>query len=95
MPNSAITNSSADGRLCPNRTSTPWRFNARASTLGSFTTPFAEEDVKSWELGLKSEWMDNRLRLNAAVFTNDYTDIQIAQFEAGSGGASSPESRRT
>mgnify|MGYP003344588267 CR=1 FL=1 len=64
-------------------------FNARASTLSSFTTPFAEEKVKSWELGFKSEWMENRLRLNAAVFTNDYTDIQIAQFEAGTGGASS------
>jgi iron complex outermembrane receptor protein len=64
-------------------------FNARASTLGSFTTPFAEEEVESWELGMKSEWWENRLRVNAAVFTNDYTDIQIAQFEAGSGGASS------
>jgi len=36
-----------------------------------------------------AEWLDNRVRFNAAVFTNDYTDIQIAQFEAGSGGASS------
>ena len=64
-------------------------FNARASNLASFTTPFEEEEVETWELGLKSEWLDNRVRFNAAVFTNDYTDIQIAQFEAGSGGASS------
>ena len=64
-------------------------FNARASTLSSFTTPFAEEEIESWELGLKSEWWDNRLRVNGAIFTNDYTDIQIAQFEAGAGGASS------
>ena len=33
--------------------------------------------------------MDRRLRVNAALFYNDYTDIQVTQFEAGSGGASS------
>ena len=64
-------------------------FNARASNIPSFQTPFAEEEVETWELGIKSELLDNRLRLNVAVFTNDYTDIQIAQFEAGTGGASS------
>lgn len=64
-------------------------FNARASNLPSFQTPYDEEEVETWELGLKSELLDNRLRLNVAVFTNDYTDIQINQFEAGSGGASS------
>jgi iron complex outermembrane receptor protein len=64
-------------------------FNARASNVASFQTPFEEEEVETWELGLKSEWWDNRVRFNAAIFTNDYTDIQIAQFEAGTGGASS------
>ncbi len=64
-------------------------FNSRASTLSGFYTPYDEEEVEVWELGLKSEWLDNRVRLNAAVFTNDYTDIQISQFESGSGGASS------
>ncbi|MBK6288914.1 MAG: TonB-dependent receptor [Gammaproteobacteria bacterium] len=64
-------------------------FNARATNLLAFQTPFDKEEVETWELGLKSELLDNRLRLNVAVFTNDYTDIQIAQFEAGSGGASS------
>ncbi len=63
-------------------------FNARASNIASFATPFDKEEVETWELGLKSELLDNRLRLNVAVFTNDYTDIQIAQFEAGTGGAS-------
>jgi hypothetical protein len=27
--------------------------------------------------------VDNRLRLNAAMFRNEYTDAQVAQFEAG------------
>lgn len=64
-------------------------FNARATNLPSFRTPFDEEKVKTVELGLKSALLDNRLRLNVAVFNTDYTDIQISQFEAGSGGASS------
>ncbi len=63
-------------------------FNARASNLPSFQTPFDKEEVETWELGLKSELLDNRLRLNVAVFSNDYSDIQISQFEAGTGGAS-------
>jgi iron complex outermembrane receptor protein len=64
-------------------------FNARASNVSSFATPFDKEEVETWELGLKSELWDNRVRFNAALFTNDYSDIQIAQFEAGTGGASS------
>ncbi|MBK6277306.1 MAG: TonB-dependent receptor [Gammaproteobacteria bacterium] len=57
--------------------------------MSGFDTPYDEEEVEVWEFGLKSEWLDNRVRLNAALFTNDYTDMQIAQFEAGAGGASS------
>lgn len=64
-------------------------FNARATNAAAFQAPFDEEEVKSAEFGLKSQLFDNRLRLNMAVFYNDYTDIQVAQFEAGSGGASS------
>lgn len=64
-------------------------YNARAATVDSFVKPAKPETVTALELGVKSEWFDHRLRLNAAVFRNDYSDIQIAQFEAGTGGASS------
>ncbi|MCG3170144.1 MAG: Vitamin B12 transporter BtuB [Pseudomonadales bacterium] len=64
-------------------------YNARATSAASFQATYDKEEVESIELGLKSELFDNRLRLNAALFFNDYTDVQIAQFEAGSGGASS------
>lgn len=64
-------------------------FNARASNLASFQNPYDEEELKAVELGVKSELLNNRLRLNAAVFYNDYTDIQTAQSELGTGGASS------
>lgn len=63
-------------------------FNPRATNVASFQTPFDEEEITSLELGWKTEWFDNRLRFNGAVFYLDYTDRQVSQFEAGSGGAS-------
>lgn len=42
-----------------------------------FVDGFAPESVQSYEAGIKSEWWDRRLRLNADVFRSDYTDMQI------------------
>ena len=39
--------------------------------------PFKEEKLTSYELGAKTLWFENRLRVNAAVFTSDYKDLQI------------------
>lgn len=39
--------------------------------------PFGPEELTSYELGLKSELLDRTLRLNAALFFSDYTDIQL------------------
>jgi len=64
-------------------------FNSRAASDSAWEIPVEEEELHSYELGLKSDWLDSRLRLNAAIFYNDYQDIQVTQFEAGSGGASS------
>jgi len=40
---------------------------------------FNPEAAEQWEVGAKTEWFDNRLRLNVAWFTTDYTDLQILQ----------------
>ena len=64
-------------------------YNTRASTSTSFLKPVDEETVDSWEIGGKSQWFDNRLRLNGALFYYEYDDRQVQQFEAGTGGASS------
>ena len=48
-----------------------------ASTLPSTVDGFDPETVSSYELGVKSEMFDNRLRLNAAAFYADYTDMQV------------------
>lgn len=41
---------------------------------------FDPEEVTNYEIGVKSEWFDQRLRLNAAAFFMDYTDIQVTVF---------------
>ena len=40
------------------------------------TGPFEPEKVKSYELGAKTELLDNRLRLNIAYFMSEYDDQQ-------------------
>ncbi|NRA31340.1 MAG: TonB-dependent receptor [Parvularculaceae bacterium] len=58
--------------------------NLDSETGRSFgDTPVREEVVNAYELGIKTELWDNRARLNAAIFYNDYTDQQINQFIAG------------
>lgn len=39
--------------------------------------PVDPEVVWSYEIGLKSRWLDDRLQLNAAAFYSDYTDMQL------------------
>jgi iron complex outermembrane receptor protein len=64
-------------------------FNARAASVPGWENQVDEEEIDAFEVGMKAEWWNNRLRTNIAGFYNEYDDIQIAQFEAGSGGASS------
>lgn len=41
---------------------------------------FADEQVDSAELGVKSSLLQERLRLNVAVYQSDYSDFQVQQF---------------
>ncbi|BFM18017.1 TonB-dependent receptor [Maricurvus nonylphenolicus] len=55
-------------------------FNPEPANLEALTTPYDEEKVLSMELGFKSELLDRRLRLNAAIFDSSYEDIQTVGF---------------
>jgi iron complex outermembrane receptor protein len=44
---------------------------------------YDKEVSNSFELGVKTEWLDRRLRLNAAVFSTDVEDNQFFEFFAG------------
>lgn len=43
----------------------------------SQAVPFQPEELKAFEIGFKSLLANNRIRLNVAAFTNDYTDVQL------------------
>ena len=47
-------------------------FNADAEV-----TPFDPEQAQTFELGVKSNWLDNRLTLNGAYFNTKYDDIHL------------------
>lgn len=42
--------------------------------------PYAPEVVDAYSVGMKSEWFDRRLRLNAELFNYDYTNIQVTRY---------------
>ncbi len=62
-------------------------FMARTSPTNQ--RPYDEETVEAWEFGLKSQFMDDRVRVNAAIFYNTYEDLQLTQFVPGTGGSES------
>lgn len=45
------------------------------------------DSQKAWnyELGAKTEWMDNKLRVNPVLFYNYYTDLQEMTYDSGTG----------
>ena len=47
---------------------------------------FDPEKVETYEVGIKSDWWDQRLRVNAAVFSSDYSDKQEEIILADAGG---------
>jgi iron complex outermembrane receptor protein len=49
-----------------------------AETGPIISPPVAPEILKAWELGVKSEYFDDRLRLNADAFHYDITNLQFA-----------------
>ncbi|MFS0736608.1 TonB-dependent receptor [Sphingomonas sp. 1P06PA] len=50
-------------------------FNARASSIAAIG-PADPETIEQFELGLKTTFLDNRARVNVAVFSSEYKDIQ-------------------
>jgi iron complex outermembrane receptor protein len=53
----------------------------------NLVVPVEPENVNALEIGLKSMWLDNRLRVNTAAFYYDYENIQIFQVRNAQGGA--------
>jgi len=60
-------------------------FNGESENLAVAETPYNEEEVTSYEVGVKALLLDNRLQLNAALFQNNTTDMQLSEFLGASG----------
>jgi iron complex outermembrane recepter protein len=60
-------------------------FNAAGDVTGYSLKPvnFKPESISNYEFGIKTELLDRKLRLNLAIFQQDYSDIQISQFVGG------------
>lgn len=56
---------------------------ATTDANGDLTTgQYKPETLWAYEIGFKTDFLGNRLRLNGAVFYNDYSDQQVPFFEA-------------
>ena len=64
-------------------------YNARAPNQATFATPFDEEDILSYEVGAKTQWFEDHLRLNITLFRADYEDTQTSIFSPSLAGATS------
>jgi iron complex outermembrane receptor protein len=51
-------------------------FNGRGQTAVSASTPYDPENVNSYEGGIRTTWLDNRLTANLTAFLTKYTDKQ-------------------
>jgi iron complex outermembrane recepter protein len=47
------------------------------NTVGVTGVPINPETDNAYEIGLKSQWFDNRLRFNAAAYYTDYQGLQV------------------
>ena len=51
-------------------------YNGLAGTPQALNLPYDTQTVSAWEAGIKSELLEQRLRLNVAAFFNDYEGLQ-------------------
>jgi iron complex outermembrane receptor protein len=51
--------------------------------LNSNLSPFGPEKLKSYEMGLKSQWLNRRVRVNLAAFSQTYDDMQLDFIDPG------------
>jgi iron complex outermembrane recepter protein len=58
--------------------------STRAAATGQVPLKYGPDHLKNFEVGLKSEWLDKRLRVNLAAFLMRWDDIQI-HFNSTSG----------
>ncbi len=65
-----------------------WRaggFNGESATKANAETPYDEETSTAYELGMKGQWFDNRLKTNLALFLSDIKNMQVSAYDNSTG----------
>ena len=52
-------------------------YNGQSTTTTAAQTPFDEEKVTNYKVGVKTDFSDGLARLNVAAFYMDYEDLQV------------------
>ena len=63
--------------------------SARAASTGEVPLEYGPDHLKNYEAGIKSEWLDKRLKFNLSAFLMQWDDIQVhfTRTTGGNGGA--------
>lgn len=54
-------------------------FKSGGFNLGNAQPPFDEEEITAYEIGLRADWMNGRLRTNATGFFYEYSNLQVSK----------------
>ncbi len=57
-------------------------FDDTPANIAQAITPFDPEEASNYEIGVKSDFFDDRFRINADIFYMDYTNLQVTQTNA-------------
>lgn len=83
-PMAVITHTSEEGTTTYFKISEGWKaggFNAEAPSEAYAKQSFDEETVRSYELGLKTRLMQERMQLNFAMFKNEISGMQLSSVD--------------
>ena len=56
-------------------------WQGKPTTLAAALINFDPETAWNYEIGGKTQWLDDRLRINAALFLTDFRDLQVEQLD--------------
>jgi iron complex outermembrane recepter protein len=63
-----------------------------STTIDPTQKPVQSEVLDAYEIGLKSQWLDNRIQFNTSGYYYQYSNIQVQRIDPSAGGAALLES---
>jgi iron complex outermembrane receptor protein len=76
-PTATVAYNISDTLSTYGKVATGYRSGGASESASDFRQGFGPETLLTYEVGMKADWLDRRLRTNIAVFYSDYKDIQL------------------